>query len=65
VRKLFDENHRLMDDTKKVPEKITSADTKLNDNEYLRRQIKALEEKLRRQRPAEKPYESTTNVLLF
>jgi hypothetical protein len=54
-----------MDDTKKVPEKITSADTKLNDNEYLRRQIKALEEKLRRQRPAEKPYESTTNVLLF
>ena len=52
-----------MDDTKKVPDKISSTDFKSNDNEFLRRQIKVLEEKLRRQRPAEKPYEA--NVIFF
>lgn len=52
-----------MDDTKNV--KPSSADTKINDNEYLRRQIKTLEEKLRRQRPAEKPYETTTVYFIF
>jgi hypothetical protein len=54
-----------MDDTKRITDKTHqafSADIKSNDNDYLRRQIKVLEDKLKRQRPAEKPYELSTNV---
>lgn len=38
------------------------ADSKSNDTEYLRRQVRILEDKLKRQRPAEKPYETVSNV---
>lgn len=40
-------------------------DNKSNDNEYLRRQVRILEEKLKRQRPAEKPYDTISNVSSF
>jgi hypothetical protein len=55
----------LLDDTKRFYDKASLDylhDTKLNETDYLKRRIKELEAKLRVQKPAEKPYDSTNNV---
>ena len=66
IKKLISENQKLLEDAKRLnPDKAYQsayADSKSNDTEYLRRQVRILEDKLKRQRPAEKPYDTVSNV---
>ena len=60
IKKLSDENLKLIEDSKVFTlNKTVSSDSKSAENEALKRQIRVLEEKLKRQRPAERPYEQS------
>ena len=61
IKKLTDENAKLAEDHGRslyVSKTVYGSD-KSNEVENLRRQVRQLEEKLRKQRPAERPYEQT------
>ena len=59
IKKLTDELHKMADEHKVTAKSNLTLDSKANDVEYLKRQIRTLEDKLRKQKmPAEKPFET-------
>lgn len=56
-----------MEDAKRISSDKTyqNSDKKPENVEHLKRQIKILEDKLKRQRPAERPYESSSSVSVY
>ena len=62
------DQHKILDDTKRFYDKTSVNyvdDAKLNETDQLRRRIRDLESKLKIQKPAERPYESTNNVRIL
>jgi hypothetical protein len=62
----MNDQHKILDDTKRFYDKTSVNyldDAKLSETDQLKRRIKDLESKLKIQKPAERPYESPSNVI--